>query len=313
MNMERTGGLLKQAVPAATHQRAAGWLFTEIALYARTGRKGCQVMPAPFAVYLKGDGGECLLPDITVFCDESMMDEEGCHGAPDWVVEVVSPDSRTEDYGGKLAAYIQAGVREYWALDPERRTIVVYYLETPDVPAVYRFGDSVRSGIFPDLVVDSTPLGELRCRGAGNRVEEAKCRENGKAQEFYGQQGEDADLAQESHGQRGEDADSAQEPHRERGEDADLAQESHGQRGEDAESAQEPHREQVQCTGLTQGSGGQMGMEEVRAYLEEHFGELAASRNKGQVMKAAMGALKGKVDSRTLNEAVAELCRNKTI
>ena len=67
MNMERTGGLLKQAVPAATHQRAAGWLFTEIALYARTGRKGCQVMPAPFAVYLKGDGGECLLPDITVF------------------------------------------------------------------------------------------------------------------------------------------------------------------------------------------------------------------------------------------------------
>ena len=120
-------------------------------------------------------------------------------------------------------------------------------------------------------------------------------------------------MAQEPHGQRGEDADSAQEPHRERGEDADLAQESHGQRGEDAESAQEPHREQVQCTGLTQGSGGQMGMEEVRAYLEEHFGELAASRNKGQVMKAAMGALKGKVDSRTLNEAVAELCRNKTI
>ena len=158
------GEMVIMASPATTHQRVLGWFFTEIAVYIREKKGKCQVIPAPFAVFLKDDGKNYLEPDIVVICDERKLDDDGCHGAPDWIIEVVSPSSRKLDYGRKLAAYIEAGVREYWIADPEKQVIVVYHPGQPDIPAVYRFGDLIKTDIYEDLVIDTVPLGEIHCK-----------------------------------------------------------------------------------------------------------------------------------------------------
>lgn len=74
----------------------------------------CRVLPAPFGVYIKNDDRHFVEPDISVICDKKKLDEKGCHGAPDWVLEIVSPTSGQMDYVRKLALYQAAGVREYW-------------------------------------------------------------------------------------------------------------------------------------------------------------------------------------------------------
>ncbi len=144
--------------PALTHQYITGCLFTEIAVSLRARAEACRVLVAPFAVFSGEDGKTCLQPDIAVICDEEKLKEDGCHGAPDWVVEVAAPASRMHDYGKKLGAYINAGVREYWIVDPERQVIVTYCLERPDIPVIYHFGDVVKSFIFEGVEIDSDLL-----------------------------------------------------------------------------------------------------------------------------------------------------------
>ena len=92
-------------------------------------------------------------PDISVICRPETLTEKGCFGAPDWIIEVVSPGSRRMDYYIKLFKYRTAGVREYWIVDPEKDRITVYSFENED-SAEYSFEDSVKSGIFKDLEID---------------------------------------------------------------------------------------------------------------------------------------------------------------
>lgn len=75
-----------------------------------------------------------------------------CHGAPDWVIEIVSPGSRQMDYYRKLFKYREAGVREYWVVDPEKKAVVVYDFEH-DAMEEYPFGAEARSGIFEGFSV----------------------------------------------------------------------------------------------------------------------------------------------------------------
>jgi len=287
---EAYGGVETEAFPTTTHQRAVGCLFTEIAVYLRAREEKSRVISSPFAVFLEEDGKRCE-PDLAVICDEEKLDEEGCHGAPDWVVEVVSSGSRRADYGRKLGAYIDAGVREYWIVDPEKKVITVFDLEEPDVPVIHPFGDIVKSCIYRDLLIDSSQLDDIRYRKASPRargqedlvsslvsaVKKALLDENCRG-EVPGGLVEHV-IARELGAAGGQ-------------EDAAAEQEYPGAA---AETVQRPP-EGVSAA-------------EVRAYIEDNFAELAASKNKGQLMKAVMGALKGRADSRVVNEAVAELCR----
>lgn len=78
---------------------------------------------------------------------------EGCKGAPDWIIEISSPSSRSMDYNKKLFKYRNAGVREYWIDDYERNLITVYHFEHDEM-ADYSFSDKVKAGIFEDLEID---------------------------------------------------------------------------------------------------------------------------------------------------------------
>ena len=96
-------------------------------------------------------------PDISVICDKNKLTDKGCNGAPDWIIEIVSPGSEKMDYGTKLFMYRTAGVREYWIVDHRKNRIIVYKFHNDDVNE-YTFSDSVKVGIYEDLEIDFSSL-----------------------------------------------------------------------------------------------------------------------------------------------------------
>lgn len=146
------GQIYYMSAPGLTHQRILGRLYQMIADYVNGHEGKCEVLPAPFAVFLKEDDINYLEPDISVICETSKLDENGCHGAPDWVIEIVSPSSRSRDYIRKMLKYGTAGVREYWIVDPEKQTVTVYNFEK-DLMEQYSFQEEIPVGIYEDFTI----------------------------------------------------------------------------------------------------------------------------------------------------------------
>ena len=146
------GKIYYMAPPSRTHQRISGKLYQTIANYIDSTGGKCEIYAAPFAVFLNDDDINYIEPDISVICDQSKLDDKGCHGAPDWVIEVVSPSSKPRDYMAKLFKYRNAGVMEYWIIDPDKQMTMVYGFEK-DIVEQYNFGEDVPSGIYEGFVI----------------------------------------------------------------------------------------------------------------------------------------------------------------
>ena len=98
-------------------------------------------------------------PDISVICDRDKLTDRGCTGSPDWIIEIVSPSNSSYDYITKLNLYADAGVREYWIVDPSKESIFVYYLEQTDFKVeTYTFGDTIKVNIYEDLYINFAEL-----------------------------------------------------------------------------------------------------------------------------------------------------------
>lgn len=147
------GKMYLMAAPTLTHQDILMWLSATIWNYITKKKGPCRVLPAPFAVYIKDDEQNYVEPDISVICDSDKLDEKGCHGAPDWVMEIVSPSSRIMDYIRKCALYEKAGVREYWIIDPKEKSILVFDFER-GTSEQHTFFEKVKAGIYEDLFLD---------------------------------------------------------------------------------------------------------------------------------------------------------------
>lgn len=147
------GELYMMATPSTKHQRLVKEFTYLIEDYIRHKKGNCEVFPSPFAVFLNADDRIYLEPDISVICDKGKLTDEGCKGAPDWIIEIVSPSSRPMDYNKKLFKYRTAGVREYWIVDPEKNRIMVYNFEH-DMVDEYTFSDKAKAGIYEDLEID---------------------------------------------------------------------------------------------------------------------------------------------------------------
>lgn len=147
------GQMYMMAPPTRRHQQMLGALYRKIADYIDKNGGSCEVDIAPFAVFLNADDKNYVEPDISVICDADKLTDKGCTGAPDWIIEIVSPGSRRMDYYTKLFKYQTAGVREYWIVDPEKKRIIVYLFESDDTQE-YTFLDSVKAGIYEDLTID---------------------------------------------------------------------------------------------------------------------------------------------------------------
>ncbi len=116
------------------------------------------VLPAPFAVFLNEDDINYIEPDISVICDKNKLNEKGCNGAPDWIIEIASPSTSSLDYGIKLFKYRTAGVREYWIINPMTHTINVYDLESEKGTYQYNFDDNIPVCIYDDLTIRISEL-----------------------------------------------------------------------------------------------------------------------------------------------------------
>ncbi len=147
------GELYMMATPSTKHQRLVTEFTYLIQDYIKRKNGECEIFPAPFAVFLNADNEIYLEPDISVICDKNKLTDEGCKGAPDWIIEIVSLSSRSMDYNKKLFRYRTAEVREYWIVDPMKRLIMVYNFEH-DTYEEYSFSDRVKAGIYEDFEID---------------------------------------------------------------------------------------------------------------------------------------------------------------
>lgn len=152
---------LMSPAPPRIHEEITVQLTTEFSLFLRN--KTCRVYTAPFDVRLpSGDEPDeeiktVVQPDIVVVCDRSKLDDKGCKGAPDLIVEIISEYSAKRDKKEKFQLYERVGVKEYWIIHPEERMVEVYQLENGDHygrPEVYSGDDQIKVGILPGLTID---------------------------------------------------------------------------------------------------------------------------------------------------------------
>ncbi|HBV87624.1 MAG TPA: Uma2 family endonuclease [Desulfosporosinus sp.] len=147
--------------PSSNHQRVIRELSTIFNIFLKG--KSCEIFPAPFDVRLPKQGEDEQLaktvvqPDLTLICNKQFVDRNGCTGCPDLVIEVTSPSTMQLDLKVKFRRYEIAGVKEYWIVHPEGRTIVVYILGSDDKygrPNVYTTNDQLPVNVVPDLIID---------------------------------------------------------------------------------------------------------------------------------------------------------------
>ena len=156
------GKLFKMSAPSINHQRISGRLFVK--MYSYLEGKRCEVFSAPFDVVLKNPNGEdntVLQPDLCVVCDpEKLADGKRCYGAPDWVLEIVSPSNVEKELSKKMHVYEEAGVAEYWVLRPEEKELDIFVLQDNGYIGLKpRFaGEVVSPQKFPDLQINLSEI-----------------------------------------------------------------------------------------------------------------------------------------------------------
>ena len=147
------GQIYDMAPPSPMHQELVMELSATLRDYIKKNGGPCKVYPAPFAVFLNEDDRNYVEPDISVICDSSKVDNRGYQGAPDFIIEIVSPSSQRMDYLTKLFKYRTAGVREYWIVNPLQRTVQVYSFEGTEDSTQYSFDDEITVTIYGDLKI----------------------------------------------------------------------------------------------------------------------------------------------------------------
>ena len=150
--------------PNSRHQNIVYELGFAIGGYIKKKKGTCRVYPGPFDVELPTKKGTVVMPDLTVICDTSKVDAKGCKGVPDWIIEVLSASTQVRDKKEKLAVYEEAGVREYWIVDPVENKVCVYRLTERDgqkmysLPDTYSFDEEISVGIYDDFKIRMSEL-----------------------------------------------------------------------------------------------------------------------------------------------------------
>ena len=163
------GTVFRQAAaPRLIHQRISGKIFH--LLYTFLQGKSCEVFSVPFDVRLPvssrdpGKINTVVQPDLCVVCDPEKLDELGCVGAPDLIVEILSPGNNKKELQLKYEVYEASDVKEYWVIHPDERTLLIYTLETGKYrpSRLYTMGDEVRSEVLTGFELDLDEVfGEL--------------------------------------------------------------------------------------------------------------------------------------------------------
>ena len=143
------GVIYDMASPGNIHQALSSDISWQLQNYVSANHGRCMVYTAPFDVQLDMDNRTMVEPDIVVICNHDRLKRFGCFGAPEFVIEILSPSTRRKDVTIKIHKYMNAGVREYWIVDPRDRNVTVI-LNEEEGPAIhwYTFADRVPVGIW---------------------------------------------------------------------------------------------------------------------------------------------------------------------
>ena len=152
------GQIYMMGTPSRIHQKLVGQLSRIIGNYIESNHGSCEIYPAPFAVFIKKDDKNYVEPDISVICDKSKLSDRGCEGAPDFIIEIVSPSSRRMDYYKKCTLYAESGVREYWLVAPEKQRTMIYRYEDDAAPMIVPFEQDLAVGIYNDFMINVSKL-----------------------------------------------------------------------------------------------------------------------------------------------------------
>ena len=149
------GVIYDMSAPTIIHQKISLEISVRFHAFISQKKGACMVFSAPVDVQLDCDNKTMVEPDVGIICDTSKIKRFGIYGAPDFVLEVISPSTKKRDYALKLSKYMEAGVREYWIVDFVQAKILVYYFEGDNYPVIYGFDKPVPVNIYGgDLTID---------------------------------------------------------------------------------------------------------------------------------------------------------------
>ena len=153
VRVEIIDGVIYDMTPAPTlrHQDIAGIIYSVLLGKVMRGKGSCHPFISPVDVQLDRDNSTMVQPDVVLVCDpEILIEGRVIFGAPDFVVEVLSPSTKKKDLTIKYKKYLEAGVREYWIIDPDSMQIITYYFEEDMLPVIYGFKDKVPVRIWDE-------------------------------------------------------------------------------------------------------------------------------------------------------------------
>ena len=142
------GVFYDMASPTFLHQKIAGEIHRQIANFILERGGDCQPFVSPVDVQLDCDEKTMVQPDVGILCHDDKIKKWGVYGAPDFVLEIISPSTKRKDCTKKLSKYMEAGVREYWILDPYQQKLIVYFFESELCPIIYGLDEPVPIGIY---------------------------------------------------------------------------------------------------------------------------------------------------------------------
>lgn len=156
------GVIYDMAAPAPLHQLIAGRVYARISAFIEENKGDCIPFIAPADVQLDCDDRTMVQPDVFILCNHDKLKRFGIYGAPDFVLEILSGSTRKKDMTVKLMKYMEAGVREYWVIDPEKRLLIVYIGEEEGIPRIYPLQDDVGMNLYDGkLRIDLNEINDL--------------------------------------------------------------------------------------------------------------------------------------------------------
>ena len=156
------GYFYDMTAPSLNHQEIAGEIYRQISNFIIDHNGDCRPFISPIDVQLDCDNKTMVQPDVAILCDKNKNIFKCVYGAPDFVLEVISKSTRKKDYTKKMYKYMNAGVREYWILDPYKRSLVIFEFEKEECPVICGLDKPMPIGIYGgDLMIDFTRINQM--------------------------------------------------------------------------------------------------------------------------------------------------------
>lgn len=147
--------------PSVPHQLIGGAIYAQLLAYIKKKKSSCVPLIAPADVQLDCDNRTIVQPDVMIVCDRSKIHRNRVFGAPDFIIEVLSPSTKNKDILIKGAKYQNAGVKEYWLIDPMQQTVLVFDFRQETLIKMYSFDDTIPVTLYDgDLTIDMKEIAD---------------------------------------------------------------------------------------------------------------------------------------------------------